>query len=364
MRRTTPLRWLVLSAALVMLASPSLAEARAWLGVYTQEVTSELRDALDLSGDGALISSVVPGSPADRAGLRKGDVIVSVDRRDIDSPTELTDIIGEAREGENVSLSVVRKGERLTLAVRLGERPQDDDGEELTPAPAPEPEAVPTPRTPRTPRAPRAPREMRWHSSGDIDKDELRDRIRESQPDLDVKDFKEFKFDESGSGGPMVWTGSAGRGRLGVRIETLGDDLASALGAAGTRGALVVEVLEKTPAEEAGIRAGDIITAVEGTAVYDTDGLVKALAGESGKVSVSIVRRGEKRTVEAALEDSPRVIRLRDGKGPMGFGRMRDDGKLDVRVKGDTDDEALRKELEELRQQLRELRRELQDQRR
>jgi len=355
MRRTTPLRWLVLSAALVMLASPSLAEARAWLGVYTQEVTSDLRDALDLSGDGALVSSVVPDGPAERAGLRKGDVIVSVDRRDIGSPEDLSEIIGDAREGESVSLTVVRKGERLVLAVRLGERPADD--EELAPPAPPAPRAVPAPTTPK---APKAPREFRWHSSDDVDdadKDEIRKRIREVVPN--------FEFDDgSGPGRRMVWMGGAGRGRLGVRIESLSDDLASALGASGTRGALVVEVLKQTPAEAAGIRAGDIITAVEGTAVYDTDDLVKALADESGKVSVSIVRRGEKRTVEAALEDSPRAIRLRDGKGPMGLGRMGDDGKFDIRIKGDADDEDLRKELQELREQLRELRRELQDNRR
>lgn len=353
MRRTTPLRWLVLSAALAVLASPSLAEARAWLGVYTQEVTSELRDALDLRGDGAVVTSVVPDSPAGRAGIRKGDVIVSVDRRDVGSPSDLSEAIGDAREGESVSIGIVRQSGRLNLAVRLGERPRDD--EELAPAPP----AAPTPRVapvPRTPKAPKAPRELRWYSSDDVDKDEIRQRIREVVPN--------FEFDEAGPGRSMVWMGGAGRGRLGVRIESLSDDLAAALGAPGTRGALVVEVLKKTPAEAAGIRAGDIITAVDGAAVYDTDGLVKALADESGKVSVSLVRRGEKRTVEAELEDSPRVIRLRDGKGPMGLGRMGDDRGLDVRIKRNADDEDLRKELEELREQLRELRRELQEDRR
>lgn len=358
MRRTTPLRWLVLSAALVMLASPSLASARAWLGVYTQEVTSDLRDALDLSSDGALVSSVVTGSPADRAGLRKGDVIVSVEGRGIDSPADLTERIGDARPGDSVSLGIVRKGDRLTLSVRLAER-QNDEGEMEAPEPpdAPTPHASPAPDAPRAPRAPKAPRgEMRWYSDDMPNKDEIRQRIRESIPNFD--------FDEGPGGRGMVWMSGAGRGRLGVRIETLSEDLASALGAPGTKGALVVEVLKKTPAEEAGIRAGDIITAVEGTAVYDTDDLVKALADEKGKVSVSLVRRGEKRTVEAALEDSPRVIRLRDGKGPMGLGRMGDDGKFDVRIKGDAGDEDLRQQLQELREQLRELRRELQENRR
>lgn len=352
MRRTTPLSRLVLLAVLVMLAVPSLAAARGWLGVYTQEVTRDLRDALDLEGEGVLVSSVVPDSPADRAGLRKGDVIVSVDRREVRSPAELTGIIRDAREGESVSLAVVRKGETLHLAVRLAERPDDD---EIAP---PAPPAPPAPRTPKAPAAPKEPRVYRWHSDGNVDPDELRERIREAVPDFD------FDFDKAGPGRSMVWMGAAGRGRLGVRVESLGEDLASALGAPGTRGVLVVEVLKKTPAEEAGLRAGDIITAVEGTAVYDTDGLVKALKDESGRVSVSIVRRGEKRTVEAALEDAPRAMRLREGKGPMGLGRPGDDRRFDVRIKRDAEGEDLRRELQELREQLRELRRELQESRR
>ncbi len=347
MRRTTPVRWLVLSASLLMLTLPALASARAWLGVYTQEVTSDLREALDLSADGALVSSVVPDSPADRAGLRKGDVIVSVDRRDISSPADLTERIGGSREGDSVSLGLVRKGQRLTLAVRLAERPQDDDIAPPAPPAPPAPHAAP---------APRVEKEVRRHPGNAPDADEIRDHVRESLRDFDVRRLP--------GGGGMMWMGTAGRGRLGVRIEALNEDLASALGASGTRGALVVEVLEKTPAERAGIRAGDIITAVNGTAVYDTDDLVKALADESGDVSVTLVRRGGKQTVQAALEDSPRVFRLRDGKGPMGLGRMGDDRKLDIRIKGNADDEDLRQQLQDLREQLQQLRRELQENRR
>lgn len=349
MRRTTPVAWLVLFAALVALGVPSLASARAWLGVYTQEVTRDLRDALDLAGEGALIARVVPGSPADRAGLGKGDVIVSVDRRDVRSPSDLTRLIEDARVGDSVSLTLVRRGDRRIIAVRLGERP-GDEGEISAP---------PTPRAPRSPRAPAAPRaprgEMRWHSIDDHDKDVIRERVREVLPD--------FEFD-GGPGRRMAWMGEPGRGRLGVRIETLGDDLAAALGASGVRGVLVVEVLDETPAEKAGLRAGDIITAVKGTSVSDADALVKALRNESGTVPVSIVRRGEKRTVEADLGSAPRVIRLREGNAPGLHGPMGDHEKFDIRVEKDAAAEDLRRELQELREQLRELRRELQERRR
>jgi C-terminal processing protease CtpA/Prc len=353
MRRTTPLRGLVLSAALVALTAPSMASAGAWLGVYTQEVSAELREAFGLSGEGALVSRVVPDGPAARAGLLEGDVIVAANLKDVGSPSELTDLIGAARAGESVSLGIVRKGERKTIAVRLAERPEA--GEMPAPRAAPSPKSATPAPTPKPQAAPHA--RMRWYSSEDVDPDEIREQVRRSMPNF------EFDSESLGPNEEALVLRGFGRGRLGVRIETLSDDLASALGVPGTKGALVVEVYKKTPAEAAGIRAGDVITAVGTTAVYDTDDLVQALRDGKGKVSVSLVRRGEKRTVEAALEDSPRVIRLRDGRGPMGLGRLGDDGKFDVHIHGDADDEDLRKELDQLRRELSELRKELEDHR-
>jgi C-terminal processing protease CtpA/Prc len=351
MRRTTPLRWLVLSAALVTLAvAPSLASARAWLGVYTQEVTAELREALELPAGGVLVSNVVAGSPAERTGIRKGDVITQVDNRKVSAPDELSSLVGAKRAGDSVSLSINRRGASVILAVRLADRPQEDD---IAPPPSPAP---PAPKAPRAPKAPGAPHEMRWYSTDDgtVDPDEIRARIHEIVPDLDLE--------QMGPGRHMVFKGAGGRGRLGVRIETLTDDLAEALGAAGAHGALVVEVFDDTPADKAGLRAGDVITTVDGTAVADGDDLVGALSGKDGKVSLSIVRRGEKRTVEAELEDAPRVIRLRDGVVEKQPGGQGEDKKIQIRIKGDDSNEELRKQLEDLRQQMRELREELRKQ--
>ena len=75
---------------------------------------------------------------------------------------------------------------------------------------------------------------------------------------------------------------NGGRGRLGVRVESLNDDMASALGMSGGKGVLVIEVLGGTPAEKAGLRSGDVITTVEGKPVYDADDLVSALRDDAG----------------------------------------------------------------------------------
>lgn len=407
MRRTT-LRGLiaaaaVLSAVLVGSLQAATAEARAWLGVYTQEVTDELRDGLDLRGaEGVLVARVVPDSPADRAGLRKGDVIVSFAARNVTSPARLSELVGDSREDESVSIIVVRGGERRTLSARLASRTDsapspsmggDDDGDDdeafEVPAPPDAPQAPRAPRSPRAqdalrhhieivrpgdgsaPRAPRTPgdphvRTFTWNGEGEMPRE-----MRESLGDLHIEGLEGLQglqglegLQGIGPGGKHVRVMTAGKGRLGVRIESLSDDLASALGAAGNKGVLVLEVLRRTPAEEAGLRAGDVITAVDGGAVYDGDDLVKALAEKQGTVSLSVIRKGDRRTVQATLEDGPRASRDRAGSGQLGLGRTGDRRVIRLRTDERADREELRDQLDDLREQVRELRQRLEDSRR
>jgi predicted metalloprotease with PDZ domain len=74
-----------------------------------------------------LISQVVSKSPASRAGIRKGDILVSVNSRRIDSPSELTEVVRSAKTGQTVSVALMRNGERRTVSVQLAERPDDVD---------------------------------------------------------------------------------------------------------------------------------------------------------------------------------------------------------------------------------------------
>src|SRR5262245_30356919 len=105
MRTTARYRAMGLGVGLLLLAgldvSAGLAADRSgtpWLGVYSQSLTSELREGIDYNGRGVIVNRVVPGSPADRAGLQSGDVIVRLDSRDVDSPEELA----QAVRNENV----------------------------------------------------------------------------------------------------------------------------------------------------------------------------------------------------------------------------------------------------------------------
>jgi membrane-associated protease RseP (regulator of RpoE activity) len=103
-----------------------------YLGVQVQDLTRSLKRAMDLEGvDGALVNQVEDGSPADKAGIRKGDVIVRVGRTDTPDAGELTRTVQNLDAGDKTTVTVVRKGTRKTLDVVLGSRPAGDERYEI-----------------------------------------------------------------------------------------------------------------------------------------------------------------------------------------------------------------------------------------
>lgn len=364
MRRTSRRAGLTLVAltltALFAIARVPAASARPWLGVYTQEITGDLRDGMDLgAAAGVLVNRVVSDGPADRAGLQQGDVIVRFNSRTVDSPAALARMVGEARERQEVALQVLRGGERRTIPVVLASR----SDEEIAP---PAPEAPPEPPAPGDGkgRDDGESRDVRvkisrdggkpevYKFDGDLEK--LPGHVREMLRDMPGLD---------GNGGlHALRVMGASRGRLGVRIESLNEGLASALGAPGTDGVLVLEVIADTPAEHAGLRAGDVILTVDGHEVKNAEGLVDALRDVNGKVSITVSRTGARRTVEAELAATPRTFR---GEGPMAApGRGGElDREVRLRARSDADGGDLRRQMDELRQQLRELRQQMEDRR-
>ncbi len=97
---------------------------RAWLGVQIQPVTDEIAESLGIeSTDGALVSQPQPDSPATKAGVEPGDIIVKVDGRLIKSPRDLARMIGNMDPGVSAELTVLRNGDEQTITVELGEMP-------------------------------------------------------------------------------------------------------------------------------------------------------------------------------------------------------------------------------------------------
>ncbi|MDP9191545.1 MAG: Do family serine endopeptidase [Acidobacteriota bacterium] len=106
---------------------------RGYLGMSIADVTEETREAFGLpEARGALVQSVEPGKPADKAGIRNGDVVIEVDGKPIRNNRELIDTISYLPIGSEVKITVLRDGKRVTLTGKTEVRPSDgtDDEEE------------------------------------------------------------------------------------------------------------------------------------------------------------------------------------------------------------------------------------------
>ena len=331
-----------------------------WLGVYMQELTPELREGMDYAdAGGVILNRIVTGGPADRAGLRKGDLVVKVGSRTVGSPAELQDVVRTARVGESLPVEVLRDGQRRTITVRLAARPSDAGPGYGTEAP----EAPETPEAPEAPEAPGAPEppdahshpapDMSWQDDGrHIIIRDLRDPkgLKNMKEPGDLEGLEDLDL----PGGPLALMGTAARGRLGVRIESLSPGLGDYFSLKDGKGALVLEVLSDTPAERAGLKAGDVITRVDDQAVTNAPDLVKALRGKEGRVALRVVRHGTPRTLEAALERAePARVRLFENRA----GERPGVQKRIILRSNDRDD--LRHELDQLRRQLDELKQRL-----
>ncbi|MCG8442610.1 MAG: Do family serine endopeptidase [Caulobacterales bacterium] len=101
---------------------------RGWLGVNIQSVSEDIAASLGLEeAQGAIVSSVVPGSPADEAGLRSQDIVLTVGRDRVEDAIDLTRRVGDLAAGETVRFRVLRDGREETIRVKIGERPSDDE---------------------------------------------------------------------------------------------------------------------------------------------------------------------------------------------------------------------------------------------
>jgi serine protease Do len=97
---------------------------RGYLGATIQDVTPEIADSMGLSGrKGALVADLIPGGPAQKAGVEPGDVVVDLNGQPVASATELTRLVAGEHPGDTLRLSVLRNGKPATIAVVSGTRP-------------------------------------------------------------------------------------------------------------------------------------------------------------------------------------------------------------------------------------------------
>ena len=246
-----------------------------FLGVRTEEITRENMQRYGLSGEprGVGIREVVKGSPAEKAGLRANDVIVRFDGEQVTSVRKLTRLIEESAPEHNARLTVLRGGAEQEMSARLTRR---------------EPFVS-------------AAGENFFNLHSDMLDNALRfgdEAARNSEQWKRAEEQAQRKWEEMAQKHPRLF---GERRRIGVATSTLGKQLAEYFGV--THGVLVSSVEAGSPAEKAGLKAGDIVTEVDGQKVEDSDGLTRALsAKEEGEVTLTVVRDRNRRTVRVTPE--------------------------------------------------------------
>jgi serine protease Do len=229
---------------------------RGWLGVKIQTITDELAEASGVKENtGALVASVSPDSPAAKAGIQEGDVILRFDGKEVTTMRGLPRLVAQTPIGKDVDVEVLRKGQKRNVKVAVGRLTEEDE-----PAKA----------------VPKGPRGKDKQSKG--------------------KD-KENKDKDKDSSKP------AGRsGLIGLGLAPLTDELRTKhkLGK-DAKGVVVLEVDQDSPAAQKGVKIGDVIVEAAEDAVASIDDINK---------SIDKVKKAGRKAVLLRLEDSKGDLRF------------------------------------------------------
>jgi S1-C subfamily serine protease len=98
---------------------------RGWIGVEVQEITPELAESFRLpTTEGALIAGVMRGSPADKAGIRPGDVLLAIDGRKVKDAENMLELIAGLEPGQPGRVTLRRDGKEVDVQAMIGKRPK------------------------------------------------------------------------------------------------------------------------------------------------------------------------------------------------------------------------------------------------
>jgi S1-C subfamily serine protease len=266
------------------------------LGVQIRDIEKDELAKLKLTSmNGVAVVEVTKDSAAEKAGVKANDVIVQFDGENVRSTQQLTRLVRETAARRTVKMAVMRDGKRIEV--------------DVTPTASPAPVDVFINRD-----------EIRRDVERDMQA--LRDQLREYRyerrapapaplppgsaeryrlwalPPGTEEDLRRFSEQFPRSLDRLL---SPGRARLGIGVQDLTPDLAAYFGVSA--GVLVSNVDADRPAAKAGLRAGDVITAIDGKAVKSPGELVDQLAGKQGDVTISVTRDKKALTLKATLDE-------------------------------------------------------------
>jgi len=237
------------------------------IGVTVRDVSSDEGQRAKLSPpQGAYVTDVQSGSPAEKAGIMTGDIIVEFDGERVRSARQLSRLVRESPDDRTVRTTLVRNGDRRTVDL-----------------------------TPESDRA--------WFTMPDLSR--LDRQVRDM-----ARDF-EFRYDGPGGRGWGGWVGGT-RGRFGVQLMPLTDQLATTFGVKG--GVMVSTVDADSPAGRAGLRAGDIITAINSRTVNDVSDVLQEIgrADDGGSLTIVVTRDRKELKLTATMPERERpTVRTR-----------------------------------------------------
>jgi serine protease Do len=211
---------------------------------------------------GAVVEDVRDESPAARAGIKDGDVITEFDGERVRSARQLARLVSETPAGRSVPVTVMRGDSRMDVQV--------------------------------TPEAGRM--------AGEFAAPPVR---IEGMPHLRFEEPPAFEWMPREGARVWAWSDRMDRGRLGVAIQSLTPQLAEFFGTKD--GVLVTTVREESPAARAGIKAGDVITSIDGKPVGSPRDLIEAIRGDaSADVKISYVRDRKSVDVQVKLPEGER----------------------------------------------------------
>jgi serine protease Do len=230
-----------------------------FLGVYAEDVSKENMGRYGQSQvRGVGITEIVKGSPAEHAGLKKDDVILRFDNEAVTSVRKLNRLVSESSPDQTARITISRGGSDQEVAVTLAKRSENANTFRMLTSPG---------------------------GFG---------------PQVFPKDFPKFEqFKNMAPNGDNNFTFAFGNNRrIGISTQTLTKQLADFFGVQ-EGGVLVSSVSDDSPAAKAGLRAGDIITAVDGEKLDGAGGLSRAInKKEDGDVTLTVVRDKNQRTVK------------------------------------------------------------------